>query len=47
MWSSTPVRPEKDVLQLKQEINDLTASMDLAHTTLEIEYEDENCRMKD
>lgn len=35
------------VLALKEEINTLTGTMDLAHTTLEIEYEDENCRMKE
>jgi cobalt-zinc-cadmium efflux system protein len=40
-----PCTTRDQVLQLKREINGLTDSMDIAHTTLEIEYEDEDCRM--
>jgi cobalt-zinc-cadmium efflux system protein len=36
-----------DVLQVKQQANALAAQYRLAHTTLEIEYEDEDCRMKE
>lgn len=35
------------ILALKREINDLTAELEFSHTTLEIEYEDEDCRMKE
>lgn len=42
-----PCTTRDQVLSLKQEINQLTAGMHLAHTTLEIEYEDEDCRMKE
>jgi cobalt-zinc-cadmium efflux system protein len=40
-----PCTTREEVLQLKREINNLTEHMDIAHTTLEIEYEDEDCRM--
>ncbi len=36
-----------DVLLVKQQANALAAQYRLAHTTLEIEYEDEDCRMKE
>jgi cobalt-zinc-cadmium efflux system protein len=42
-----PCTTRDQVLNLKQEINQLTAGMHLSHTTLEIEYEDEDCRMKE
>lgn len=35
----------EEVLQLKSEINSLTKALDIAHTTVEVEYEDEDCRM--
>jgi len=37
----------EQILQLKRAINSLTAELDFSHTTLEIEYEDEDCRMKE
>jgi cobalt-zinc-cadmium efflux system protein len=40
-----PCTTRDEVLQLKRDINELTERMDIAHTTLEIEYEDEDCRM--
>ena len=40
-----PCATRDEVLQLKREMNSLTDTMDIAHTTLEIEYEDEECRM--
>jgi cobalt-zinc-cadmium efflux system protein len=40
-----PRTSREEVLQLKREINHLTEHMDFTHTTLEIEYEDEDCRM--
>jgi cobalt-zinc-cadmium efflux system protein len=36
-----------DILVVKQQANKLAAQFHLEHTTLEIEYEDEDCRMKD
>jgi cobalt-zinc-cadmium efflux system protein len=42
-----PCTTREQVLSLKQEINQLTSGMHLEHTTLEIEYEDEDCRMKE
>jgi cobalt-zinc-cadmium efflux system protein len=37
----------EQVVELKREINALAGELDMAHTTLEIEYEDEDCRMKE
>jgi cobalt-zinc-cadmium efflux system protein len=42
-----PCTTRDQVMSLKREINELAAGMHLAHTTLEIEYEDEDCRMKE
>jgi cobalt-zinc-cadmium efflux system protein len=42
-----PCTTREQVLQLKREINQMTHNLELEHTTLEIEYEDEDCRMKD
>jgi cobalt-zinc-cadmium efflux system protein len=42
-----PCTTRDQVLNLKREINQLTEGMHLEHTTLEIEYEDEDCRMKE
>lgn len=36
-----------DVVQVKTDALRLFRRIDLAHTTIEIEYEDENCRMRD
>lgn len=36
-----------DIMVVKQQANALAAHYRLEHTTLEIEYEDEDCRMKD
>ena len=41
-----PCTDRDEIVQLKKEINSLTADLDIAHTTLEVEYEDEDCRMK-
>jgi cobalt-zinc-cadmium efflux system protein len=40
-----PSTSRDEVLQLKRHINEMTENLDIAHTTLEIEYEDEDCRM--
>jgi cobalt-zinc-cadmium efflux system protein len=40
-----PCTTRDQILQLKREINSFTDQMDITHTTLEIEYEDEDCRM--
>jgi cobalt-zinc-cadmium efflux system protein len=37
----------EQILALKRQINALTAELNFSHTTLEIEYEDEDCRMKE
>ena len=42
-----PCTTRDQVLSLKREINQLTVGLNLEHTTLEIEYEDEDCRMKE
>jgi cobalt-zinc-cadmium efflux system protein len=42
-----PCTTREQVLQLKREINQMTNNLEFEHTTLEIEYEDEDCRMKD
>jgi cobalt-zinc-cadmium efflux system protein len=42
-----PCTTREQVLQLKREVNEFTAARHFEHTTLEIEYEDEDCRMKD
>jgi len=41
-----PCTNRDEIVQLKKEINSFTAKLDIAHTTLEVEYEDEDCRMK-
>ena len=41
-----PCTTRDEIMRLKKEINSLTADLDIAHTTLEVEYEDEDCRMK-
>ena len=41
-----PCTTRDEIMRLKKEINSLTAKLDIAHTTLEVEYEDEDCRMK-
>jgi cobalt-zinc-cadmium efflux system protein len=41
-----PCTSRDEIMQLKREINAFTADLDIAHTTLEVEYEDEDCRMK-
>jgi len=42
-----PCTSRDEILVLKKEINSLTSDLDIAHTTLEVEYEDEDCRMKE
>lgn len=38
---------KEEILQLKREINHLAEDLDLEHTTLEVEYEEEECRMRE
>ncbi|HMK08488.1 MAG TPA: cation diffusion facilitator family transporter [Anaerolineales bacterium] len=38
---------KKDVLQVKSDALHLFRQIDLEHTTIEVEYEDEDCRMRD
>ena len=42
-----PCTTRDEIAQLKREINSFTSDLDIAHTTLEVEYEDEDCRMKE
>jgi cobalt-zinc-cadmium efflux system protein len=42
-----PCTTREQVLKLKQDINTLTGELELEHTTLEIEYDDEDCRMRE
>jgi len=42
-----PCTSRDEIVDLKKEINSLTSDLDIAHTTLEVEYEDEDCRMKE
>lgn len=42
-----PCTTREQVLKLKQDINTLTGGLELEHTTLEIEYDDEDCRMRE
>lgn len=36
-----------EVLNLKRQINTLTGTLDIEHTTVEVEYSDEECRMNE
>jgi cobalt-zinc-cadmium efflux system protein len=38
---------KEDILQVKREAFQIVEDIDIAHTTIEVEYEDEDCRMKD
>lgn len=37
---------KQEIVQVKREALSLMEAIDLEHTTIEVEYEDENCRMK-
>jgi cobalt-zinc-cadmium efflux system protein len=38
---------KEDLLNVKRQVFKLMEQIDLEHTTVEIEYEDEDCRMRD
>jgi cobalt-zinc-cadmium efflux system protein len=42
-----PSATKGDVVQVKCDINDIAEEMKIAHTTVEIEYQEEVCRMKE